>query len=76
ARGGTTLLLVTHHVEEILPEVEQAVLLRSGRVFAAGTKRTTLSGANLSTVFGMPIQVTEVDGWYHASIADGSHTQG
>ncbi|MGH8153260.1 MAG: ABC transporter ATP-binding protein, partial [Rhodanobacteraceae bacterium] len=42
ARGGTTLLLVTHHVEEILPEVEQAVLLRSGRVFAAGTKRTTL----------------------------------
>lgn len=76
ARGGTTLLLVTHHVEEILPEIRQAVLLREGRVFAAGPKRTVLSGANLSAVFGMPIRVVEADGWYHASIAGASHTHG
>ncbi len=76
ARRGTTLLLVTHHIEEIPPEIQQAVLLRKGRAFAAGPKRTTLSGANLGTVFGMPIQVTEADGWYHASIVDGLRPQG
>lgn len=68
ARAGTTLLLVTHHVEEVLPEITQAVLLRSGRVCASGSKRTMLTGSNLAAVFGMPVRIAEADGWYHASI--------
>lgn len=69
ARGGTTLLLVTHHVEEIIPEIQQAVLLRDGGVFASGRKDAVLNSANLSAAFDMPIVVTSGDGWYHASVA-------
>ena len=55
ARGGVTLLLVTHHAEEIVPEVGRVVLLREGRVFRDGLKSDTLTGANLTALFGLPI---------------------
>ena len=68
ARGGTTLLLVTHHIEEILPEIGQVVLLRDGRVRQQGDKPATLSDASLSDTFGMPIRVQRHGDWYSASI--------
>jgi iron complex transport system ATP-binding protein len=39
ANPGTTLIMVTHHVEEILPEIDQLILLRDGRVLAQGAKK-------------------------------------
>lgn len=69
ASNGTTLLLVTHHVEEILPEIRQVVLLREGRVFAAGPTAAVLTSASLTAVFGMPVRIGTANGWYHASIA-------
>lgn len=68
ARQGTTLLLVTHHIEEILPEVEQVLLLRDGRLFAHGSKSTVLTDTTLSAVFDMPIQVQQQADWYHAHV--------
>ncbi len=68
ARGGTTLLLVTHHVEEILPEIEQVVLLRGGRVFRHGGKTEMLGDAILSETFGMPIHVTRHGDYYAAAL--------
>jgi iron complex transport system ATP-binding protein len=64
AAGGTTLVLVTHHVEEIVPEIDRVVLLRRGRVVASGPKRATLTAANLSAAFDAPLQVFERDGYY------------
>jgi iron complex transport system ATP-binding protein len=64
ARGGTTLVLVTHRVEEIIPEIQSVVLLRRGRVVAAGPKGTTLTDATLSATFGAPIALTETAGYY------------
>jgi iron complex transport system ATP-binding protein len=66
ARRGTTIVLVTHHVEEIIPEVEHVILLRRGRVAAAGPKASILTGAQLSEVFGAPIAVDQLDGYYSA----------
>ena len=57
ARRGVTLLLVTHHTEEIIPEIERVVLLREGSIFQDGTKSDTLTGAYLSALFGLPVAV-------------------
>jgi len=62
ARQGITLVLVTHHVEEIIPEIERVVLLRDGRVLADGTRAELLCDAPLSALFGGPITVREHEG--------------
>jgi iron complex transport system ATP-binding protein len=49
------LVLVTHHVEEIPPYFTDVLLLRQGRVVAAGPIEITLTEANLSETFGLPL---------------------
>lgn len=66
ARNGTTLLLVTHQVEEILPEIDNIVLLRQGQVFSQGLKSETLTDSALSDTFGMPVQVARHGDYYAA----------
>jgi iron complex transport system ATP-binding protein len=66
ARGGTTLILVTHHIEEIIPEVERVVLLRHGRIMADGPKRKVLTADTLSELFEAPIALVEEDGYFYA----------
>lgn len=57
ARQGITLVLVTHHIEEIIPEIERVVLLRDGRILADGTRSDLLQDAPLSAAFGGTIRV-------------------
>jgi iron complex transport system ATP-binding protein len=54
---GTTLILVTHHVEEILPIVSQVALLKDGRVAVVGPKAEVLTSENLSAVFDAPVNI-------------------
>ena len=65
--AGTTLIFVTHHVEEIVPAVERVVLLKDGRVAFDGPKREMLTGKKLTDVFGAPVFVTERDGRFYAN---------
>ena len=51
------LVLVTHHVEEIPPSFTDALLMREGRIVAAGPVEITLTDANLSETFGLPLTV-------------------
>lgn len=69
ALGGTTLLVVTHHIEEVLPEVRQVVLLKDGRIWKHGAKEQTLTGATLSAAFGIPIELRRHGAWYQAAVA-------
>ena len=62
AQQGITLVLVTHHIEEIIPGIERVVLLRDGRVLADGTRAELLRSAPLSAVFGGAITVCEQEG--------------
>ena len=72
AGDGTTVILITHHVEEIIPEIGRVILLKNGRVVGAGSKREMLKEANLSDVFGGPMVVEEAEGYFAAkSIGDG-----
>ena len=65
AQSGIGILLVTHHVSEIIPEIERVVLLREGRILADGPKTEILSEKLLSDLFGVPVRLGQVDGFFH-----------
>jgi iron complex transport system ATP-binding protein len=56
------LVLVTHHVEEIPPNFTDVLLLRGGRVVAAGPVEITLTQANLEATFGLPLVLEQHGG--------------
>jgi iron complex transport system ATP-binding protein len=63
ARTGTTVVLVTHHLEELIPEIGHVVLLRDGRILADGARDAVLTDALLSQAFGAPVRKrTDADG--------------
>ncbi|QCU78093.1 ABC transporter ATP-binding protein [Citricoccus sp. SGAir0253] len=64
--AAPALVLVTHHVEEVPPGFTHALLMRRGRVVAAGPLEETLTEDNLSTAFGLPLRVTRDAGRYAA----------
>lgn len=61
--NGRDLVLVTHHPGEIPPELERVVLLKDGRVFADGPKKSILTSARLSELYQVPLKVRWSDGW-------------
>jgi len=61
-RRAPALVLVTHHVEEIMPRFSHVLLLRAGRVLAAGTRRAVLTSANLSAAFNAPLRLDRTRG--------------
>ena len=65
AREGTTLILITHHIDEIVPEIERVILLREGRIVAAGSKRSVLTAECLSDLFKAPVALEENDGYFY-----------
>ena len=54
---GLTVLLVTHHLEEVVPEIAHAVLLAAGRVVFDGPVEQGLAPARLSALFGTPLDI-------------------
>ena len=69
-RTGKTVLLVTHHVHEIPPEIERVVLLQAGRIVADGPKRSALTSETLSRLFGIAADVVEHNGFFQAMPRD------
>lgn len=63
------MLMVTHHVEEIPVGFTHVMLLREGRVVAAGPIAETLTAESLGEAFGMPITLHSADGRYAARAA-------
>lgn len=59
AEEGKTLLLVTHHVQEIIPEITRTLLLKEGRIIADGNKHTLLTSKNLTHLYDTPVKVVE-----------------
>jgi iron complex transport system ATP-binding protein len=65
ARRGIGIIMVTHHLPDIIPEMERVVLIRQGRISRDGAKRDVLEAAALSELFGVPVEVLERAGYYH-----------
>lgn len=64
--GGRSIVLVTHMLNEIPPEIERVILLRAGRILADGPKEQVLTAANLEETYGTPVRLARVDGYYVA----------
>jgi iron complex transport system ATP-binding protein len=65
AQNGISIIMVTHHLPDIIPEISRAVLIRDGRIFCDGPKAEVINSATLSGLFGIPVEVLERDGYYH-----------
>ena len=63
-RSGHTLVLVTHHIHEIPPEVTRVVMLNQGKVWADGEKTEMLTESRLSSLYGVDVRLVESAGWY------------
>ncbi|HBP85193.1 MAG TPA: molybdenum ABC transporter ATP-binding protein [Gammaproteobacteria bacterium] len=63
-RSGHTLVLVTHHIHEIPPEVTRVVMLNRGEVWEDGEKSEMLTESRLSSLYGVDVRLVESAGWY------------
>jgi iron complex transport system ATP-binding protein len=65
AQSGIALLMITHHLPDVIPDIERVIFLREGRIVGDGPKRKLLTPASLGSLFGCPIQIVKQDGYYH-----------
>ena len=66
AQLGHNIVIATHHLNEIPPEIDRVILLQNGAIAADGPKDKILTGETLSAVYETPICVNKVDGYYLA----------
>lgn len=66
AAAGTGLILVTHHLGDILPEIERIILMRSGRIVGDGPREEMLTAPRLSGLFNTPIRIGRDEEWLHS----------
>jgi iron complex transport system ATP-binding protein len=65
ARSGMGIVLVTHHLSDIIPEIERVIFMRDGRIAGDGPKRELLTPEGLRGLFGLDVEMAERDGYYH-----------
>lgn len=65
AQAGTAIILVTHELADIVPEIQRVVLMSSGRVVADGLKEEILQVERLARLFGVSAEMARRDGHYH-----------
>jgi iron complex transport system ATP-binding protein len=65
AQSGIGIVLVTHHLSDVIPEIDRVVLMRSGKIQADGLKKDLLNPEEISQLFGIPVDITRRDGYYH-----------
>lgn len=61
---GGSMLIATHHIDEIIPEIDRVILLQEGKILADGPKQKVLTSSNLSRLYGTPIDISQRNGWY------------
>lgn len=66
AQQGTGILLITHHVSDIIPEINRILMMKDGRIVADGARSQLLTEQKLSDLFRVEVRLTEKDGFHHA----------
>ncbi|WP_292425190.1 ABC transporter ATP-binding protein [Methanoregula sp.] len=67
AQSGTGIILVTHHLHDLIPEISRVVMMNGGRVCGDGDKPAMLTDDKISRLFSVPVHVREENGWYYAT---------
>ena len=65
-RRGTGILIVTHHLADILPEIDRVVMMKAGRIFADGPKSELITAEKLKALFGVEVEIVHRDGYIHS----------
>ncbi len=65
AQSGIGIVLVTHHLSDVIPEIDRVVLMKNGKIQADGQKKDLLNPDEISRLFGIPVDITRRDGYYH-----------
>ncbi|HLJ77564.1 MAG TPA: ABC transporter ATP-binding protein [Acidobacteriaceae bacterium] len=65
ARQGVGILMVTHHLGDILPEIDRVITMKEGRIFADGPRGELLTPAKLRDLFGVDVRMAEHEGALH-----------
>ena len=65
AQSGIGIVMVTHHLSDLIPEIERVILMSQGAVVADGPSREVLTAPRLSALFGRPLELLERDGYYN-----------
>src|ERR1700691_286212 len=63
---GTGLVLVTHHLGDILPEIDRVILMRGGRIVGDGPRAELLTAPRLSDLFNTPVRIGHDEEWLHS----------
>ncbi|MCL2549393.1 MAG: ATP-binding cassette domain-containing protein [Methanimicrococcus sp.] len=66
AGAGKNIVLVTHDLSDIIPEISRVILIKDGRIFADGKKEEMLTNENLTALFGVPVTVQKHGEYYAA----------
>ncbi len=66
AQQGTGILLITHHIADIIPEIDRILMMKQGRIHADGPKAQLLTVPTLSDLFQTEIHLSQRDGFYNA----------
>jgi iron complex transport system ATP-binding protein len=65
ANSGIGIILVTHELPDVVPEIERVVLMSNGRIVADGRKEEVLQAEGLAKLFGLKVELGRRDGYYH-----------
>lgn len=65
ARQGVGILMVTHHLGDILPEIDRVIMMKDGRIFADGPRTELLTPEKLRDLFGVDVRMAEHEGALH-----------
>jgi iron complex transport system ATP-binding protein len=65
ALSGIGIIMVTHHLSDLIPEMDRVVLMDRGRIIADGSKPEVLVAAKLSALFRQPLELSERNGYYN-----------
>jgi iron complex transport system ATP-binding protein len=65
ANSGIGIVMVTHHLSDLIPEMDRVILMKGGRIEADGRKEDILTAQRLSHLFGLPLELTERGGYYN-----------
>ncbi|MGA2121257.1 MAG: ATP-binding cassette domain-containing protein [Methanoregula sp.] len=67
AQSGTGIILVTHNLHDIIPEISRVILMKNGRFEEDGPKEEMLTDRYIGRLFDVPVTVRYEDGYYYAT---------
>ncbi len=67
AQSGVGIIMATHNLHDIIPEISRIILMKGGKFILDGPKEEVLNDTHIGRLFNVPVKVREEEGWYYAT---------